>query len=222
MNKKIVVGVVVLVVLLAGLFLYNKGSGAEDSSADSVAVARVNGEEISRADLNASLAQLVAERGIDEATLDEAGRAELQTLAIDGLVSLTLIRQATVASGVVVSDAEIDAEIAGIKGQFESESEYLAQVSARGMTEPVLRSRIASDMAVRIYLEQTLNLSSVAVSDEEVEALYGQEAERAEDLPPLSEIEEQIRGFITSEKQQGLLTVHAQELRANADIEILI
>ena len=95
-------------------------------------------------------------------------------------------------------------------------------MSAEGITESVLRSQIATDIAVGAYLEQTVDFDSVVVSQEEINAVYQQEAAVTAELPPLAEVRDQIEAFISQQKQRELVAALVQELRADAEVQILL
>jgi len=224
-QKILLVGLVGLLVVAAGawFFISNGGTPAQNGSSElSDAVARVNGEEITRTELENSAALLAAQQGADVASLDAANRAQLQTQALDVLIANTLVQHAAASSGLTASEADIDTQIETIKSQFPDDAQFQEVLLGQGLSEADLREQVAGELAQQAYLEQTLDLASVMVTEEEVNALYQQEAAAVEDVPPLEEVREQIELFVIQQKQQELLAAHIQELRLAADIEILI
>ena len=232
----IITGVVIAIVGFGVWFYFSNGlSSDQNNSLMSEApleqnnlvelpdvVARVNGEEVSRAELELLEAQIAVGQQIELTALDSASPQQLQAQAIETLVSNALIRQAAQASGAVASEADVDAQITTIKGQFADEAQYQAALSAEGITESVLRSQIATDIAVGAYLEQTVDFDSVVVSQEEINAVYQQEAAVTAELPPLAEVRDQIEAFISQQKQRELVAALVQELRADAEVQILL
>jgi len=117
----IITGVVIAIVGFGVWFYFSNGlSSDQNNSLMSEApleqnnlvelpdvVARVNGEEVSRAELELLEAQIAVGQQIELTALDSASRQQLQAQAIETLVSNALIRQAAQASGAVASEADV-------------------------------------------------------------------------------------------------------------------
>ncbi|OGD68668.1 hypothetical protein A2996_02870 [Candidatus Campbellbacteria bacterium RIFCSPLOWO2_01_FULL_34_15] len=224
MQQKTLIAIVigVLVVLAGAYFYFIKDTNLpKDDSDSSAVVARVNGIEITQNDLDAYELKMLAEQQIDKASLDEEALGQLKAQALDSLVSQSLLEQAVKKDGTKVSKSDIDKQIETIKGQFENEEAYQSALSTQGTTEDILRTEIEKDLVTQKYLEKVLNLKSITVTEEEIKAAYDQESAVNENLAELSEISEQIKAFITQQKQQELFATYLQELKADAEIEIL-
>jgi len=224
MQQKTLIAIVigVLVVLAGAYFYFIKDTNLpKDDSDSSAVVARVNGVEITQNDLDAYELKMLAEQQIDKASLDEEALGQLKAQALDSLVSQSLLEQAVKKDGTKVSKSDIDEQIETIKGQFEDEAAYQSALSAQGTTENTLRAEIEKDLVTQKYLEKVLDLESITVTEEEIQAAYDQESAVNENLAELSEISEQIKAFITQQKQQELFATYLQELKADAEIEIL-
>lgn len=225
MQQKTLIAIVIgVLVVLAGAYFYfikDTNLSKEDNSDSSAVVARVNGVEITQNDLDAYELKMLADQQIDKASLDEEALGQLKAQALDSLVSQSLLEQAVKKDGTKVSKSDIDEQIETIKGQFENEEAYQNALSAQGTTEDILRTEIERDLVTQKYLEKVLDLESITVSEEEIQALYDQESAVNENLAELSEISEQIKAFIIQQKQQELFATYLQELKAGAEIEIL-
>jgi parvulin-like peptidyl-prolyl isomerase len=221
----LVIIIMVLIIGAGGWFFFSKGGFSTQKYTQELsgAVARVNGEDITREELEISETQFATQQGVDVASLDATGRKQLQTQVLDVLISNILIRQAVADSGITATEADIDTQIQAVRGQFPDDAQFQEALLAQGVSESDLRLQITEVLIQQIYLEQKLNLTSITASTEEVEALYEQEATASEDeIPPLEEVRGQIESFVIQQKQQELLVAHIQELRSSADIEILI
>ncbi|PIT92083.1 MAG: hypothetical protein COU08_04495 [Candidatus Harrisonbacteria bacterium CG10_big_fil_rev_8_21_14_0_10_42_17] len=224
-QKTVLIAIVGILVVAVGVwFLSSNGEAPSQNGTPefSETVARVNGEDITRTELENSEAQIAAQQGIDTASLDVAGKEQLQAQALDGLIANTLIQQAVVNSGITATEADVSAQIELIKGQFPDDAQFQEALSEQGLSESDFREQVKGEVAMQAYLEQTLDLASITVTDEEVNVLYEQESAVTEDTPPLEDVRGQIESFVIQQKQQELLAAHVQELRSNADIEILI
>ena len=172
----------------------------------SEAAARVNGEDITMAEVEEYKGQIAVNQGFDIASLGEDDRAALQEQALDTLISRLLVKQAAAEAGITAADADVDGQLESIKGQFESNAAYQEALSQEGLTESSLRSRIAADIVIQSYIEQTLDLDSITATEEEIEAEYELAASQNEGFPELSEVRDQIESSITQEKQQQMIT----------------
>ena len=184
-------------------------------------VAIVNGQEISRADFDNLLAQNAAQQGLDPESLDAETQKQFKTSTVNALISQALLEQAASESHVAVADADIDEQIEIIKSQFGSEEEFETALLAEGITMEELRTLIEQDLAVAAYLEQELELSSVSVTAQEIEEVYGQ-AVAVQEVPPLEEVRDQVEMLVTQQKQQGLRDELVAKLRTQAEVKIFI
>lgn len=224
-KKELLIGVIGIAVVAVGAWFYftqRDTTETGDSAEVSDTAARVNGEVISRTKLVESEAQIASGRQLDIKTLDNASLQQLQTQALDSLVGNTLIKQATAAAGIVTSEADVDAELAAIKARFADDAAYQQALTDQATTEAELRSEISAGKAAQTYLEQTLDLASITVTEEEISELYDQQATTTADLPPLEEVRDQIESYTRQQKQQELIVAHVAVLRAAANVEILI
>lgn len=223
--KKALIAVVVLAVLAAGgwyVWSYGVPMPPQNEEETGSAVAVVNGEELSRQNLEALEAQIAASQGVAIASLDAQTRTQLRAQAVETLVSQVLLRQAAESAGVVPTAAEVDAQVTLIKEQFESVEAFAAALAAQSITEAELRTQVSTELTTQAYLEQQLKLSALTATEEEVDAAYETLAAAEEDAPALEEVREQIENFVIQQKQQRLLEQLLQRLRAEAQIEILV
>ena len=224
-QKTLLIAIIGIVIVAVGAwFLFSNGGAPSQNGTPELSdtVARVNGEDITRTELENSEAQIAAQQGIDAASLDAAGREQLQAQALDGLIANTLIQQAAANSGITATEADVSAQIETIESQFPDEAQFQEALAGQGLSESDFREQVRGEVAMQAYFEQTLDIASITVTEEEVRALYEQEAMTTEDIPPLEDVRGQIESFVIQQKQQELLVAHVQELRSNADIEILI
>jgi flagellar basal body-associated protein FliL len=224
-QKTLIIVIVGIVAVAAGAWFYFSGGEAPEQEASSESlnvVARVNGQDISRAELEASEAQIAAGQGIEVSSLDAETRSQLQEQALNNLISQVLIQQKAEEMSIAASEADIDAQIDSIKAQFEDEAGYRAALSQEGLSEAELRSQIADDVVIQTYVAQELDIESVTATEEEIEAEYEQAAAANEGFPELSEVRGRVESSIIQQKQQQLISQHIRALQEAADIKILI
>ncbi|MEX0918456.1 MAG: SurA N-terminal domain-containing protein [Candidatus Paceibacterota bacterium] len=222
MKNLIIIIVAILALAGVGWYVFTLENSTDSvSEEESSVIAVINGEDVTRSDLNALQAQVAAEQGFDVSTLSEAEQAQFTEQMIDTLISQILLRQATEKAGIVVTEADIEAQWQMIRGQFPDEEAFNEALAASGVTAEELRLRIGNDLAVETYLEQELSLSEIEASEAEIDEAYEQFAGQQE-LPPLDEMRDEMAGFVVQQKQQELVATFVSQLRDEATVEILI
>lgn len=219
------IAIIIVLALAAGfgawyLLSLEDAEPAEEESSGEVALV-VNEEEVTRDEFEAFYTQSITQMGADPSELDQETQQQIQDQLIEDFVSRILLRQAVENSNVTVEETEVAAQINLIKDQFESEEEFQEALSAEGTTEEEFQDQVSEDLAIQAYLNKEINLSSIEASEEEITAAYEKAAEQG-DVPPLEEIRAQVEQSVIREKQQELYMDYLQELREEAEVEILI
>lgn len=132
-------------------------------------VAIVEGEKISRADLEKTFGSALASSGInaDDLAPDQkmAGYREiLDELIVDKLISRK-------ASSVEIKDADLEAEIKRVKGQFPSEDVFKAEMAKAGETDSSFRDSIKKMMQQQKWMETQVG-DKASVSDADIKKFY--------------------------------------------------
>jgi len=132
-------------------------------------VAIVEGEKISRADLEKTFDGALSSSGInsDDLTAEQkmAGYREiLDELIVDKLVSRK-------ASSVDVSDTDLQAELARVKSQFPSEDVFKAEMTKAGETESSFRDSVKKMMQQQKWMETQIG-DKASVSEADVKKFY--------------------------------------------------
>lgn len=187
-------------------------------------VAVVNGQEVSVAEFEQSYKQAAAiatQQGYDPVT-DAAVQKEVETQALTILVNTTLALQAATAAGHTASDETVDAAVSELETQFGSKEQLATALAGVGLDEAGMRADLAEQIIVDAYIAASPEWQAVTVTDEEIRAYYDLAAGQMEDIPPLTEVFEQIRTQLTTEKQQAATTELLDRLRNEATIEMKI
>jgi peptidyl-prolyl cis-trans isomerase C len=132
-------------------------------------VAIVEGEKISRADLEETFTGALASSGInaDDLTADQkmAGYREiLDELIVDKLISRK-------ASSVDIKDADLEAEVARIKGQFPSEDAFKAEMTKAGENDSSFRDSVKKMIQQQKWMESQIG-DKATVSDADIKKFY--------------------------------------------------
>jgi peptidyl-prolyl cis-trans isomerase C len=117
-------------------------------------IARVNGEEVAKADFDRLVKQMEAQAG---RPVPAEQRDQVYRGIIDQLVTYTLLVQETKARNVVVTDAEAkqiaDARIADLRKQVPNEAAFNKAMADRNMTVAKLRADIRRDIAINKMMQ---------------------------------------------------------------------
>jgi hypothetical protein len=90
------------------------------------------------------------------------------------------------------------------------------------VTEAGLRRDISNEQLIQQLIDAKIDLSSVTVSDEEVEAFYQEVGGEEAGLPPLETIREDVITRLRFDKEQVLVNEYITLVRSQAEIEVLI
>ncbi len=225
--------IVIIVVALALIFVLERNhrintglfSGIIASMEAKVPVAKVNGVVIPNSELSIGVKQAIEiakqqNREID--TTDPEVMAELRTQTIDTLVNGELLRQVAIEKGLSTTTEAIDARYNVISEGLGGEEGLKAKMTEFGITEANLRRDIENDILIQSLFEVVLDKAASEVSEEEVSEFYNQIPTSGQEIPPLEQISEQIAEQIRNSKEQQQVGAYIDEIRKEANIEILI
>jgi hypothetical protein len=184
-------------------------------------VAAVNGEEITAGKLSSSIQQfnqVAVSQGID-ITNPEA-QQNIRSQALDVLINTTLMKQAARDRGITVSEDDVSARIGVIREDLGGEEVLAERMEVLGIGQEQLVSDINDELLIERLLEQIFSETDVAVSDEEVVAVYEGAGGAEAGLPPLEDVRGEIEAQIVSTKEQGAIDGYLTALREGASIEI--
>ncbi len=144
---------IIVAVLIFALAFFGFGAFNIFTPSDPI-IASVNGEDITEGRLMQVADQyrrrLLAQRG-DQIDADDLDPLSIQTAALDGLVSLTLLGQMVEDLGLVASPAQMDAEVRAdpgfqVEGEF-SPGAYKQALSAAGYTPTRYLTELSAQMS---------------------------------------------------------------------------
>ena len=110
----------------------SKGGASSSSIALKDPVAIVNGEKISKADLEKSFNEAVGANGVNPANLTTDQKMQGYNQILDGMIIEKLVDKQ--AADVKVSQDEVDAQLAKIKQQFPSQDVFESEMKKSGLT----------------------------------------------------------------------------------------
>ena len=131
-------------------------------------VARVNGVDISRTEFERALQNMEARAG---GPVPAEQRDRIYRQLLDQLIGYTLLTQETQSRKVDVPDADVEARISQIKGQFPSEAVFEQMLKERNVSLEQMRADARKDMAIAKMLDEEVD-PKVAVKAEQVTDFY--------------------------------------------------
>jgi peptidyl-prolyl cis-trans isomerase C len=131
-------------------------------------VCRVNGDAISKADFEGAIKEVEQQEG---RPVPPDQRDRVLRGVLDNMIAFKLLSQEARQHHVVVSDAEIEAQIAGMKKQFPSEQAFQQALKAQHMTVEKLRETARSNLAVRKLLQDEV-MSKIEIKPSDISAFY--------------------------------------------------
>ncbi len=149
---------------------------ADSSAPDSrKTVARVNGREISRAELDQAKRIILANKpGMQVPPLRVR---EFETQTLNQLISSELLYEASQKLDIKDLDKQAEAKLAEIKKRFPDPKVYAAELQKIGVDEKGLFESARRDMAIA-YLVNTKIAPDIKVSDEEIKKFYDQNPDK--------------------------------------------
>ena len=132
-------------------------------------VAVVEGEKISRADLQEAFNSALTSSGMNPDDIDPAQkmagyREILDELIVDKLVSRK-------ASSVEIKDADLEAEVTRVKSQFPSEDVFKAEMEKAGETESSFRDTVKRMLQQQKWMQEQIG-DKASVAEDEVKKFY--------------------------------------------------
>ena len=137
-------------------------------------IARVNGEQVTKADLERMIKTMEQQAG---APVPAERRDEIYRGAIDRLVTYTLLKQESKTRGVKIDEAEIDAKVQEVKGQFPTQDAFEKALKDRSMTVESFKTDARNDLSVNKVME-TAVASVPGPSDAEAKDFYAKNPDK--------------------------------------------
>ena len=144
---------------------------AKTSEATSERVAVVNGVSLERTDFDKEV--FLVQRSVlglgQPLTCGQI--ALIRSEVLESMIKRELLFQDSRRTGIKPDEGAITKEIAALRQQFASESEYRNELARRNVSEEALRSQLARNSALQQYLDRQF-AAKVSVTDAEMVAYY--------------------------------------------------
>jgi peptidyl-prolyl cis-trans isomerase C len=146
-----------------------------EATATKDVVARVNGVDISSAELKrASKVMLAGQRGV-QLTADQ--QKELETQAIQQLVSAELLYQSGQKLEYKDIDKQIEAKLAQGRSKFTNEQDFLKAIKELEMDEKDLKDYTRRDLIITNFVEKAI-VPKVTISEADAQKFYEQNPDK--------------------------------------------
>jgi peptidyl-prolyl cis-trans isomerase C len=132
-------------------------------------VATIDGDKISKAQLDEAFDKAVQMTGIKASDLTPEQKLEGYRQILDELITEKLVNKA--AAGITVPEADVDAQIAKIKAQFPSDEDFSKQLAQVGQTPEQLSETIRKMLQQQRWLESQL-AGKIEVTEDEAKKFY--------------------------------------------------
>ncbi|MDX2079359.1 MAG: peptidylprolyl isomerase [Terrimicrobiaceae bacterium] len=140
-------------------------------------VARVNGEDVSKAQLEEAFNAAIQASGVNPADLTAEQKLSGYRQILDELIMDKLVAKAS--AGIEVSDAEVSAEIDKLKKQFPSEEAFNEQLAQAGQTPEKLQTAIRTMLQQQRWMQSQIK-DKDAVADGDAQKFYDSNKEEFE------------------------------------------
>jgi peptidyl-prolyl cis-trans isomerase C len=134
-------------------------------------VATVNGDKISREELQKAFDLAVKNSGMDASKLSDDQKLAGYHRFLDDIIIERLLKAKS--KGLEATDAEVDAQIAQIKKNFPDEKTFEEQLKKADLTEAKLREQVKNGLAETKWIKSQID-GKDAVSDADAEKFYNE------------------------------------------------
>ncbi|ASK61424.1 hypothetical protein CFK37_04160 [Virgibacillus phasianinus] len=182
-------------------------------------VSKINGEEITGKEYNASYAQtktLMNQYGQDVSDLENVKKQ-----ALNVIVEQELLKQEAKEQGIEVTDKEVQKQFKTIKEK--NADQFKAVLDQYHLTEATYKDQLAFELTLQKYMKQEIKAEEI--TDKEVKEYYSKLKEQSKDaktIPKLEEVKDQIKGQLKQQKQQQQLQAKVEKLKEDAKIKHMI
>jgi foldase protein PrsA len=160
-----------ILLVMALLATLAAGALATSGCSQKDVAAKVNGESISKTEVDAQLEQLKKQYPNMFTGADGEGRLlDFKQRIVDNLVNAKLVEQAAKEKGINVSDADIQKQVDQLKGGFKDQAQFDAALKSAGMDVEGLKASIRQQLVTNKLMEQLA--ADAKVTDADIQDYY--------------------------------------------------
>jgi peptidyl-prolyl cis-trans isomerase C len=128
-------------------------------------VARVNGEELSKVDL------LKRARALQARNRGAGEDQQFYRVVLDQMVGTRLLFSESESHGLLATDAEVDAQLANLRGRFPDEPAFHKALNDQGFSVEGLKREVRENLSIQKLIEKEI-VSQIRISDEAQQQFY--------------------------------------------------
>jgi peptidyl-prolyl cis-trans isomerase C len=147
----------------------SKGGASSSAVALKDPVAIVNGQKISKAELEKAFTEAVAAQGVPASSLTADQKLQGYNMILDGMIIEKLVDKA--AANVKVSQDDLDAQLAKIKAQFPSEQVFESEMKKSGLTMDQFTTNLKRSLRQNKWMKSQV-AGKDAVTEADAKAFY--------------------------------------------------
>ena len=153
----------------------SKGGSSSAAVALKDPVAVVNGEKISKSDLEKTFNEALGQSGVPASKLTAEQKIQGYRQILDGMIIEKLVDKQ--ASGVQISNEEADAQLAKIKQQFPSEEVFQSEMKKSGLTMDQFMSNLKRSIRQTKWMQSQVQ-GKDAVTEDDAKKFYDANPEK--------------------------------------------
>ncbi len=144
---------------------------------EDIVVAFVNKKPVMKRDYESEVSGTMGQFQARGRVPSENELKEIQQAALNKVISVELLLQASVAAGIQVSEQAVDAQFQQFKKQFPSDSVYQQVMTDNGLSEKNLRAQFSRNMAIQQFITNRF-AKGVSVSEADARIFYDENKPR--------------------------------------------
>lgn len=216
-----------IVVFSLVVFLVACGSKTEEKESleftdeeivkDDQIVATINGTEITGEEYNSIYVQTKVR--LHQYRQDVSDLDFLKERTLNTLIDQELLRQDARRIGISVSEEEVQNRFTEAKEEV-SEEQFSSFLEQNQLTETEFKDQLYLAILHEKYLQS--EMPKIEITEEEIKELYEEKKDENKNFPDYEDIAEMLKQEIMMQKEQAAFQGKIEQLRKNAEIEIMI
>jgi peptidyl-prolyl cis-trans isomerase SurA len=183
-------------------------------------IAKVNGREIKRNDLDLQIKKLTQSLKITVPQEGTKERNDFEQEELNRMIDAVLLAQEAEKKDFRPKEGEVKSQYDLLLSQVGGEEKLVEALNNVGITKEQLREDMAAQMMLDRYLGFIKEKNGITVTDEEIKDFYEKEIVPQDKKIELKDIEVRIRQVLEQQKLNQPLSEIVQDLRSKAEIVI--
>ena len=192
----------------------------KDPREDPKVVARVNGKEITRKDLDFQIQKLAQSQQVSVPGEQTEERKKFEQEELNHMINSALLAQDAEKQEFRPKQEEVDAQYSVLTNQVGGEEKLNQALQNIGITAEQLREDMTNQIMLEQYFNSIKEKNEIVVTDEEVKAFYEAQVVPQDPKIEFTAVEPRIRQALEQQKLNQPLSEIIQNLRKEAEITI--